>query len=393
MAHFEFPGLHVAGSPTFASATGTTCVDTEGVAYTDLAMGFGVRLFGHPADGAYSIHQVAARIGHAAPGLGDLYSNELREHALATLCEETAAAWSGVEAGSDLRASIWHTGSEAVETAIKTALLATGRPRVIAFTGSYHGTFGLAMAATSHPAFRAPFESMLTDAVEFVPWGDVPAIDEDVACVIVEPIQGRAGVRIPPDAFLRDLRTACTQAGALLVLDEVLTGSGRTGSMLAGGWATPDIVALGKALGGGIPAAATVTTAQVANTAWGGITGEAIHTSTWVGEPIAAAGIIDGAIRRATSVHERELEATAWDQTLTEIADHTGWMLRGQGLLWALDLGVPGAGWELAQRLLHEHHMIVVPSGYDGRSVTLLPATRDGEVVRATFATACAALT
>lgn len=379
------PSLHVPESPRFSTARGALCTDTAGTQYLDLAMGFGVRLFGHGATSP--IADVAHHVATTSSGLGDLYTHELREHALQVVCADAAESWRGADAES-LRASIWHTGSEAVETAVKTALLATGRTQIVAFTGAYHGTFGLAMAASWNPAFREPYASQLSDTVRWTPWNEVPRLDEHVACVIVEPIQGRAGVIHPAPGFLEALREACTAAGALLVLDEVLTGSGRSGAMLAGGDAAPDIVALGKALGGGVPASATVARAEVADAAWGGITGEAIHTSTWVGEPFASAGIIAAHEHRAASTQLRAEASVRWEQTLSAIADHRGFELRGQGLVWALDTGTADAGWNLAQHLLHEHHIIVVPSGYDGRSITLLPSIVDGDMARERLATA-----
>ena len=382
---WEFPSLQVPGSPQFASAHGATCTDRDGTQYVDLAMGFGVRLFGHGATSP--IADVTQQVATAASGLGDLYTHELREHAVRAVCEESAACWSGATADS-LRASIWHTGSEAVETALKTALLATGRSQIVACTGAYHGTFGLAMAASWNPAFRTPFASQLSGSVQWTGWNEIPQVTEQVACVIVEPIQGRAGVIHPDPGFLAGLREACTQAGALLVLDEVLTGSCRSGAMLAGGHAAPDIVALGKALGGGVPASATIARADVAAAAWGGITGEAIHTSTWVGDPIACAGIIAAHERRAATRDLQAEESRRWEQTLRVIADQHGYDLRGQGLVWALDTGTADAGWSLAQRLLHDHHIIVVPSGYDGRSITLLPSIADGDMARDTLAAA-----
>ncbi len=376
MSSYEFPGLQVTASPRFVHASGDRCVDTEGHAYVDLAMGFGVRLFGH---GSNDMGSALRDHGDAAPGLGDLYSHELRERALAQVCLDCAGDWTSV---SDLRASIWHTGSEAVETALKTALRATGRSRIVAFEGGYHGTFGLAMAVSAHDAFRTPFAEQLGSTVSWERWNDIPEIDERVACVIVEPVQGRAGVRLPEPGFLHELRAACTAAGALLVFDEVLTGSGRSGGMLAGGDAVPDIVALGKALGGGVPAAATVARHEIAESGWGDITGEAIHTSTWVGEPIACTGILAAHDLRADSVNLRSIESAAWQESLQMICDARGWELRGMGLMWAIDMHDAGAGWDAAQKLLREHRIVVVPSGYDGRSITLLPAALDGSHAR-----------
>jgi acetylornithine/succinyldiaminopimelate/putrescine aminotransferase len=340
----------------WASAEADVMCDTHGERYLDLACGFGVHLHGHALN-------TPAQVG--APGLGDLYTHASRERACEALCTAAAQTWNGSSA-DDLRALILQTGSEAVEPALKTALLATGRSQIVAFEGAYHGTFGLALAATHSPAFREPFAQQYGSTVSFHPYGQVPALDDRVACVIVEPIQGRAGIILPPENFLSDLRAACDAVGALLIVDAVMVGAGRTSEHLLDGSCAPDIVCLGKALGGGMPASAVIARSQHAACWDRG--GEVIHTSTFVGHPLTCAAILRTVehLLPAAPLGER---AAMWADTLA--GTHGA---RGTGLAWAIDTGITGRGFALSQTLLHKHKIIVVPSGTDGSSITLLPS-------------------
>jgi acetylornithine/succinyldiaminopimelate/putrescine aminotransferase len=160
-----------------------------------------------------------------------------------------------------------NSGTEAIEGAVKLARKATRRLRLIAFRGGYHGDTIGALSLCDNSTYRAPFEPLLGD-VEFLPFDDGAAltqIDERVAAVVVEPIQGEGGVRVPGPDFLPALRARCDATGALLVFDEVMTGFGRTGSWFAGQqWnVTPDVLVLAKALGGGLPLGAFMGPAGV----------------------------------------------------------------------------------------------------------------------------------
>jgi len=357
----EFPGFHLPGAPVFSRASGTSM---DGV--LDLAMVFGSRLWGHDL----SFLEQAL---DAAPGCGDLYTHELREQACQALCARVASETG--EAADAYRALVLHTGSEAVETAIKTALRATGRDRIIAFEGGYHGTFGLALAVTHGAAFREPWEAQLPDTVSWSPWGEVPELDERIACVVLEPWQGRAGVLPPPPGFLAAVRAECDRVGALLVLDAVLCGAGRTGPTIAEGLtdARPDLLCLGKAVGAGVPASAVVARTDIASAAWDRGPVEPAHTSTHVGEPIACLGILHALMRLERDAGSLEEGALAWETALRQVATERGWNLRGTGMLWALDTAVPGTGVELAQELL-EGGILTVPSGLDSSAISLYPS-------------------
>src|SRR5207248_4592086 len=163
------------------------------------------------------------------------------------------------EVTAELRSSLpWPsklgvTGADAVEIGLRTALLVTGRRGIVAFDGAYHGTSLLPLAATGFERFREPFAAWLPGPVHRRTYGEDPGpLPGDAGCVIVEPVQGRAGSRVPPDGFLETLRSRCDEAGALLVVDSIYAGLGRIGELWPGA-DVADVLCVGKALGGGIP--------------------------------------------------------------------------------------------------------------------------------------------
>jgi 4-aminobutyrate aminotransferase-like enzyme len=197
-----------------------------------------------------------------------------------------------------------NSGFEAVEAALKTALLATGRAGVLAFTGGYHGLGYGALTATHRDYFRLPFRAQLKQFARFAPFparaDDLPRVKAalnnafrrgDIGVVLVEPVQARGGIHVPPREFLPVLRALCDRHGALLVLDEIYTGFGRTGRWFAceHSGVTPDLICLGKALTGGFPLSACVGRADLMDAAWPLSPGEALHTSTFLGHPVGCA--------------------------------------------------------------------------------------------------------
>lgn len=376
--HPEFPGFSLPGAPVFNGARGASMFAGtmhEPLVVLDLAMVFGSRLWGHD--------DVAAPSLDGAPGVGDLYTHEWRRHASGLAADAVAAALE--EPSTTWRSLVLHTGSEAIETALKTALRATGRVHMHAFEGGYHGTFGLALAVTHRPEFREPWEAQYGGNVAWTPWGMVPELDEDVACVVVEPWQGRAGILPPPDGFHAALRDECDRVGAVLILDAILCGAGRTGAEIAACIADvrPDIVCLGKAIGCGAVASVVVSRAELAERAWDRGPVEPAHTSTHIGDPAACAGVVLALQHLVRRADELERACVSWHVAVDEIVRESdgGVTSRGLGMLWALDTGRVGGGLELASRLLTEHRMLVVPSGIDASSITLYPsvATTAGE--------------
>ncbi|MCZ4495455.1 MAG: Acetylornithine aminotransferase [Thermoleophilia bacterium] len=385
MTSREFPGFVLPGTPRFNGARATSMFagdPMDPVSVLDLAMVFGSRLWGHD-EATVGLDDLGA------PGAGDLYTHAWRANAT-----ELATLMLAAELGEDAdawRALILHTGSEAVETALKTALRATGRTKMVAFEGGYHGTFGLALAVTHNPAFREPWAAQYAaDTVRWAAWGTVPTLDEDVACVIVEPWLGRAGVIPPPAGFHAALRAECDRVGAVLILDAVLCGSGRTGPVIAECLteSRPDVVCLGKAIGSGVTASVVLARTALATAAWDRGAVEPAHTSTSLGDPIASAAIV----RSISNLRQRsrllDEHCRAWRAIATGIEFGTKLKVRGVGLLWAFDTRKPGLGLQLAERLLHEHRILVVPSGPKATGITIYPAAAHDEGERERFAVA-----
>jgi 4-aminobutyrate aminotransferase-like enzyme len=280
----------------WADARGANVRDVDGNTYIDLTAGFGVTNAGHANPAVVTaIQQQAVSLPHA---LGDVHPAEIKVRFLERLRAILPP---------ELHVSILgNSGAEAVEAALKTAVMRTGRSGILAFRNAYHGlTYG-ALATTHRAHFREAFESQLFNGVHFATF-PTPAdsldevlreIDElldtnRIGAIIVEPVQGRGGIVVPHDDFLAALRDRCDGESPLLIFDEIYTGCGRTGKWLAcEHWnVVPDIVTLGKALSGALPISVCVGTEAVMN-AWPLSHGEAIHTSTFLGNPIACAAAI-----------------------------------------------------------------------------------------------------
>lgn len=314
---------------------GALVYDSKGHEYVDLSGGYGVAIVGH------SNPRVANAISEQAHKLITCHSsiyNDSRERYLSLLAKHLPVGLS--------RVFFSNSGAEANEAAIKFARKATGRPNIVAFTGSYHGkTFG-ALSATWSQKYRKPFEPLL-EGVRFSPFGNMEkakeAIDESVAAVLVEPIQGESGIHVPSEDFLPGLREATRSRGALLVFDEVQSGFGRSGKLWAcENWkVSPDILTASKGIAGGYPFAITATTEAIST-----IMKPGEHTSTFGGNPLgcaAAYAALDFLIS------EKILEKAAADGHYfrTELeslkSKHPSIVreVRGKGLMIAAELKIP----------------------------------------------------
>ena len=256
----------------WARAEGCRVWDAEGREYLDLSAGFGVAALGHRNP------RVMAAIASApvAHALGDLAEAEVTKQL------RDALPWP---------AKLGVTGEDAVEIALRTALLATGKPGIVAFDGAYHGTGLLALAATGMERFRAPFAPWLPGPVYRRVYGEDPGpLPANAGAVIVEPVQGRNGAVVPPDDFLTLLRTRCDDAGALLVVDAIFTALGRIGELWPGS-EVADVLCVGKALGGGLPlSAALFVRGELADLWTLGV--EDVYTHTHTGNPLACAAAL-----------------------------------------------------------------------------------------------------
>jgi 4-aminobutyrate aminotransferase-like enzyme len=256
----------------WAEAEGCRVVDTEGREYIDLSAGFGVAVLGH----RNPLILEAWRSQKVVHALGDLADAEVTVELRGRLPKPSKLAV---------------TGEDAVEIALRTALLATGKPGILAFEGAYHGTGLLALAATSIDAFRLPFRTWLPGPVYRRRFGEDPGpLPARCGCVIVEPVQGRGGAQAPPPDFLRILRRRCTARGALLIVDAVYAGLGRTGELWPGA-EYADVLVTGKALGHGLPISAALFYREELQEAWE-LSEEDVYTHTHVGNPLAAAAAL-----------------------------------------------------------------------------------------------------
>lgn len=389
------------------SALGANVVDVDGNRYVDLTSAFAVAGLGHThPDVAAAAATQSQTLIHA---MGDVYPSRAKIEFSRALAEITPEGLTHSILGL--------SGASAIEAALKTAAMHTGKPGVLAFWGGYHGLSYGALGATAYREnFRAPFLSQLNPHVFHVPYPDPyhppfglpfdhgPYVGDSVlahiramlegpatgaqgiGAVLIEPVQGRGGEIEPPPGFLAGLRALCDEFELVLIFDEIYTGFARTGDMFAcqHEGVLPDILCLGKAMGGGFPLSAAVGREEIMR-AWGNSNGEAIHTSTFLGNPLGCAmGTAairalqardwPGIVRTRGAALRQKMEQTA--QQFPELIG----CVRGRGFM---------LGWEfvadaktrtphpsLAIELMgyaREHGYLVLPSGTHGHVLALSP--------------------
>lgn len=354
-------------------AHGCLVTDVDGNRFLDVTSAFGVASVGHSHPRV--VAAIQAQVQKLTHGMGDVHPSEVKVR----FCERVASLVPLPSA----QLILGQNGGDAVEAALKTALLATGRPGVLAFENGYHGlTYG-ALDVTARTDFRAPFQSQLGGFTRHLPYGcpltQIAAHlkEHQPGAILAEPIQGRGGINVPPAGWLAGLRQLCTDTNTLLILDEIFTGWGRTGDWFACRHENviPDILCVGKAIGGGLPLSACVASAQIMSV-WGQSTGEALHTSTFLGNPLAcAAGLAALSVlederlpERAVTVGAllasglRELQA----EFPNKIAD-----VRGRGLMLGIEMASPPLALSLVPAALRQG-LIILPAG-DGRVLEFVP--------------------
>lgn len=317
-------------------ARGASVWDAAGREYLDLLSGIGVANVGHcHPEVVAAVHAQAERYLHV------MVYGEAVEAPQVRLAERLAVLAPGALSVT----YFCNSGTEAIEGAIKLARKATGRARLVAFRGGYHGDTLGALSLCDSPVYRPPFEPLL-DGVEFLPFDDpaaVTRIDAAVAAVVVEPIQGEGGVRVPGAEFLPALRARCDATGALLIFDEVMTGFGRTGSWFAGQhWnVVPDVLVLAKALGGGLPLGAFVGRPELMATL--SHDPPLAHVTTFGGHPLScAAGLAALEVMAREDLPARAAALGAhWRQRLAALIGPVLTGVRGRGLLIGLDFASP----------------------------------------------------
>ena len=385
--------------------------DVDGHTYTDFTSCFGVLALGHcPPVVQKALTKQAAKMIH---GMGDVHPTPSK----VALLTKLAALAPFPQAQSILSCS----GGEAIESAMKTALLKTGRTGFVSFSGGYHGLHFGPLSLCNRTHFTNGFENFISKNNVTLPFPQCPheaallrtlgATDgtsgggaeqgtenpevvtlalerylktKQFAAVVLEPVQGRGGERVFSASFLKSVKDLCHTTGTLLIYDEIFSGFGRTGGMFA--WelsgVKPDILVTGKALGGGLPLSACTADASLMQV-WGQSTGEARHTSTFLGHPLACAagfaqinavvsllpglqknlGSIEQIIQEWVAAHN----ASYWGRQHPVVARGTGWM-RG---LWFVK-SPPGFVAQVSKHLMH-HGFLTLPSGYRGDVLSLVP--------------------
>lgn len=347
---------------------GSYVYDAAGTEYLDLYGGHAVISIGHAHP-----HYVK-RISEQVARLG-FYSNSVEN----SLQQELAAKLGRLSGYDDYRLFLCNSGAEANENALKLASFHTGRERVLAFDGAFHGRTSGAVEVTDNPAIRSPFNT--TEYVEFVPLNDIEAVERklasrEFAAVIIEGIQGVAGIRCPEPSFLQALREVTERTGTVLILDEIQSGYGRSGRFFAHEWAgiRPDLITMAKGMGNGFPIGGVLIAPQfearkgMLGTTFGG-NHLACAAAIAVAEVVAEEGLVENARRVGEHLMERLREIPALHD------------VRGRGLMIGFD--VEGSAAELRRRLVFERHTFTGGAGV--HTVRLLPALGLSEAQADTF--------
>ena len=326
-------------------ADGVNVWDEDGNRFIDLTAAFGVAGLGH----GWSAAVMAEQSKQLIHGMGDVHPTALKVEVCRLLSAMSFERWNeGVG-----KTTLSNSGFEAVETALKTAVMATGKAGLVSFKNGYHGLGYGALLGAGIDKFRRPFEGQLaplraqldfpTDQYE------MDVLDhqlmelnaEHVGALLVEPIQGRGGKVVPPDGFLAKLRAWCDANDVILIYDEVYSGFNRTGKMFACDWegVAPDMICLGKSLSGGYPISACVGKAAVMD-AWPKSEGEALHTSTFLGNPVGCAMAVASLQAHATDQVQGEVEAKSklLREMLNQVKSPLIHEVRGRGLMLGMEL-------------------------------------------------------
>ncbi len=337
-------------------ACGAYLWDKNGEEYLDFYGGHAVISIGHTHP--HYVAKITEQLGRIG-----FYSNAVVNN----LQRELAEKLGDLAGYPDYELFLCNSGAEANENALKLASFTTGRSRVLAMRGAFHGRTSMAVAVTDNPAIQAPVNR--TDKVTFTPLNDIEAMRAELrtgeyAAVIVEGIQGVNGIRVASDEFLRAVREACDATGTIMILDEVQSGYGRSGRFFAHQWSgvRADIVSLAKGIANGFPVGAIMISPAIP--AKKGMLG-----TTFGGSHLACAA----AIAVADVVKDENLvenARTAGEKIVAAIGGTSGVKdIRGRGLMIGVDLAVPQA--DFRNVLMHKHHIM---TGYSGKNtLRLLP--------------------
>ncbi len=393
--------------------------DADGKKYLDLTAAFGVAAAGHANPNVVKAGQKQmARLLHA---MGDVHPHARKAELARELSRITFERWTQNSKSKTGKVIFCNSGFEAVEAALKTAVLATKKTGVIAFTGAYHGLGYGALNVTHRDFFRSPFQLQLRQFGHFAPFpkknSDLAAVEfqvrhffrrERIGAILVEPVQARGGINVPAPGFLPLLRKLADEFGALLILDEIYTGFGRTGKWFAcehsdsgtgilpvssnktqthgqdaRATVIPDLICLGKALTGGFPLSACVGRADLMDAAWPPSRGEAIHTSTFLGHPVGCAM----ALAQVSEIEKlnlceqsAELGKFLLEELQSKISSSTLQIsIRGVGLMVGVELNLPDGkpATETAMKAIKtllQRGYIFLPEGEHGNVISFTPS-------------------
>lgn len=387
----------------WSKARGVHVWNPEGRRHLDLTAAFGVAAAGHANPAV--VRAGRSQLGRLAHAMGDVHPHEWKARLSRELSRLTFERWSKSQTTKPAcrhrgKVLFCNSGFEAVEAALKTAILATDRPGILSFEGAYHGVGYGALQATHRSHFRGPFQRQLKSIGHFVPFPDVDtprsldrcqtAVEKrlrqgSVGAVLMEPIQARGGIRVPPPEFLPWLRQLCDATGTLLVLDEIYTGFGRTGTWFAceHSGIEPDLICLGKALTGGFPLSACVGRDDLMDAAWPPSQGEAIHTSTFLGHPVGCAMALAQLeeVKRLKLCQRAESTGNWLREQLPSLIPHSSPLVvrtKGIGLMLGIELTHPDGSpataitIEWMKRALRRG-LIVLPEGEHSNVLSFTP--------------------
>ncbi len=372
----EAPGINTltdgGAALLWEEALGSNVLDIDGNRYLDLTAGFGVAAVGHRHSAVVAaVKRQADRLLH---GLGDVHAHPARV--------ELGERLGRLAPLREPRVYFAASGSDAVEIALKTARLYSGRPGILCFTPAYHGTTLGALQGTSRPAFRTPFTEPLEHLIHRLPHG--AGVEEvqrlldrqpGIGTCLVEPVIGREATRWPAPGWLAGLAETCRKHGVVLAVDEIFTAFGRCGVWFVSAEAgiEPDLVCCGKALGGGLPIAAVLGASEVMSS-WKS-EGEARHTATFVAHPLACAAALatldvienEGLIERARKMGGRFRRRLELLGEIPGVVD-----VRGTAMLWGVELDGRQRAAGLCRQLL-DQGVIALSGGDSGAVLQIAP--------------------
>ena len=347
---------------SFTHGSGCYLYDTEGKEYLDLVAGIAVNSIGysHP-DWVKAMQEQVAKLIHVS----NLYYVEEQ----AKLAEKIASI---TPVGMD-RTLFVNSGAEANEGALKVAVRYTGKKKVMAALNGFHGRTAAALGATGQTKYQASFEPLISDAYQYYEYGDCESVksmvSKDTAAIIVEPIQGEGGVRTAPKEFFKTIRDVCTDNGAMMIVDEVQTGLGRTGKWygIQNFDVVPDIITMAKALGGGAPIGAVTTTEEISKVMTPGT-----HGTTFGGNPLVTASgcaVLD-IMKKENLVQNACDVGTKWMTDLRNIDSPKIKDVRGYGLIIGIEMDTNVTASEV-QKYCRDNGVLV--NVCHGNTIRLIP--------------------